>query len=137
MKTELKTIQLNVSSVDGETIAMSVNWGVAAAGNGRSEIPFYPAALDDVLAVSATRDDDTRWSLSNYGSWIDVAAPGYAIYSTYYDLNNSYGGYQFMSGTSMAAPHVASVAGVDNESKLVTLSGPGRPGAAIQCDEPG
>lgn len=85
---------------------------VAAAGNSRSDTPFYPAALEDAIAVSATRQDDTRWSLSNYGSWVDVAAPGYTIYSTYHDLNNYYGGYIFMSGTSMAAPHVAGLAGL-------------------------
>lgn len=85
---------------------------IAAAGNIRTDAPFYPAALDTVVAVSATRDDDTRWSLSNYGEWIDISAPGYAIFSTYNDLNNPYGGYTFMSGTSMAAPHVAGLAGL-------------------------
>lgn len=85
---------------------------VAAAGNSRSDTLFYPAALEDAIAVSATRQDDTRWSLSNYGAWVDVAAPGYTIYSTYHDLNNYYGGYIFMSGTSMAAPHVAGLAGL-------------------------
>lgn len=85
---------------------------VAAAGNGRSDEYFYPAALESVLSVSATRQDDTRWSLSNFGSWIDVAAPGYAIFSTYHALDNYYNGYTFMSGTSMAAPHVAGLAGL-------------------------
>ncbi len=83
---------------------------VAAAGNGRSDAPFYPAAYPGVLGVSASRNDDTRWSLSNFGDYIDLAAPGYAIYSTYSDLANYYGGYTFMSGTSMASPHVAGVA---------------------------
>lgn len=85
---------------------------VAAAGNARSNAPFYPAALDSVIGVAATRNDDTRWSLSNYGSFVDVAAPGYAVYSTYNDLQNAYGGYNYMSGTSMAAPHVAGLAGL-------------------------
>jgi thermitase len=85
---------------------------VAAAGNSRSDEYFYPAALENVLAVSATRQDDTRWSLSNFGSWIDIAAPGYAIFSTYHALDNYYSGYTFMSGTSMAAPHVVGLAGL-------------------------
>ena len=85
---------------------------IAAAGNNKSDAPFYPAALDDVVAVAATRNDDTSWSLSNYGPFIDVAAPGYAIYSTFNNLSNTYGGYSYKSGTSMAAPHVAGLAGL-------------------------
>lgn len=83
---------------------------VAAAGNARSNAPFYPAALDDVVGVAATRNDDTRWSLSNYGPFVELSAPGYAIYSTYNNLDNAYRGYNYMSGTSMASPHVAGLA---------------------------
>jgi len=85
---------------------------VAAAGNMGVERKFYPAALEGVIAVSATDANDQRWSLSNMGDYIDVAAPGYAVYSTYNDLENYYGGYNYMSGTSMAAPHVAGLAGL-------------------------
>ncbi len=85
---------------------------VAAAGNMGSDRKFYPAALDGVLAVSATDAQDKHWSLSNYGEYIDVAAPGYAVFSTYYDLNNYYHGYNYMSGTSMASPFVAGLAGL-------------------------
>lgn len=85
---------------------------VAAVGNGRSNVPFYPAAMAEVVGVAATRNDDTRWSLSNFGSFVEISAPGYAVYSTYNDLNNAYHGYNYMSGTSMAAPHVAGLAGL-------------------------
>lgn len=85
---------------------------VAAVGNARSNVPFYPAAMAEVVGVAATRNDDTRWSLSNYGSFVEISAPGYAVYSTYHDLNNAYHGYNYMSGTSMAAPHVAGLAGL-------------------------
>ncbi len=85
---------------------------VAAAGNSRSDTPFYPAADPRVIAVGATRDDDTLWSLSNFGPWVELTAPGYAIYSTYNRRDNVYSGYTFMSGTSMAAPHVAGLAGL-------------------------
>ncbi|MBX3054347.1 MAG: S8 family serine peptidase [Caldilineaceae bacterium] len=96
---------------------------VAAAGNGRSDTPFYPAALDGVVGVAATRNDDTRWSLSNYGSFVEVSAPGYAVYSTYNDLNNTYHGYNYMSGTSMAAPHVAGLAGlIFSQNPKVTVA---------------
>jgi len=85
---------------------------IAAAGNMASSQNFYPAAYDSVLAVSATTDSDGLWGLSNHGSYVDVAAPGYSIYSTDRDLDNAYGGYSFKSGTSMASPHVAGLAGL-------------------------
>ena len=66
--------------------------------------------MDHVLAVSATDYNDKIWGLSNYGDYIDVSAPGHVIYSTSNNLNNAYNGYTFLSGTSMAAPHVAGVA---------------------------
>ena len=83
---------------------------VAAAGNNNSSSPFYPAYFEEVIAVSATDSNDARASWSNYGDWVDISAPGVSIYSTYFDGTNST--YASMSGTSMAAPHVVSVAGL-------------------------
>jgi hypothetical protein len=78
---------------------------VAAAGNNGDTVPMYPAYYTNCLAVAATDTGDARASWSNYGDWVDVAAPGLSIYSTL--KNSSYG---YMSGTSMAAPHVAGLA---------------------------
>lgn len=64
-----------------------------------------PANYDAVVAVGAVEADGTRASYSNYGSWVDIAAPGTNIYSTY--PGSKYGN---MSGTSMACPHVSGVA---------------------------
>jgi thermitase len=81
---------------------------VAAAGNNNSNAPFYPASYTHVMGVSATDSYDARWSLSNYGDYISVAAPGRGVYST--DWLGGAGPYASRSGTSMAAPHVSGVA---------------------------
>jgi thermitase len=78
---------------------------VAAAGNSGDATPFYPAYYTNCIAVAATDANDARASWSNYGDWVDVAAPGASIYSTLKD-----NGYGYKSGTSMASPHVAGLA---------------------------
>ncbi|MBI6546475.1 MAG: peptidase S8 [Cyanobacteria bacterium NC_groundwater_1444_Ag_S-0.65um_54_12] len=78
----------------------------AAAGNNGSSAKSYPAAYDVCLAVAATDDADRKASFSSYGAkWVDVAAPGVGIWSTY--LADSY---RQLSGTSMATPHVSALA---------------------------
>ena len=77
---------------------------VAAAGNNYGAV-IYPAAYSEVIAVSATDSSDAIASWSSRGPEIDLAAPGVSIYSTYKGQT-----YKTLSGTSMAAPHVAGTA---------------------------
>ncbi|MFX0005650.1 MAG: S8 family peptidase, partial [Candidatus Hermodarchaeota archaeon] len=82
---------------------------IAAAGNSNNNIPHYPAAYSDVIAVSATNQDDNKASFSSFGDWVDVSAPGVDILSTVpYSFMGSY--YFLASGTSMATPHVSGFA---------------------------
>jgi thermitase len=78
---------------------------IAAAGNSGTNTKHYPAAYPEVIAVTATDENDNPAAFTTYGDWVDLAAPGTSIYSTY--LWNSY---VSMSGTSMACPHVTGVA---------------------------
>jgi len=78
---------------------------IAAAGNDANDTENYPAAYDEVVAVTATDQNDDPASFTSFGNWVEVAAPGVNIYSTFLDDS-----YAYMSGTSMSAPHVSGVA---------------------------
>jgi thermitase len=92
---------------------------VASAGNAYAlNTPSYPAAYDGVIAVAATDQYDNLSSFSNFGQWVDIAAPGVDIFSTY--PGAGCGGnpdcYSWMSGTSMASPVVAGAAALALDS---------------------
>jgi subtilisin family serine protease len=115
------TLQSAVDYASGRGVFLS-----CAAGNSNtsSTSNAYPAAYGNCFAVASTTSTDARSSFSNYGSWVEVAAPGSSIYSTW--LNS---GYNTISGTSMATPHVSGLAGL--------LSGQGLSNAQIRqriCD---
>jgi subtilisin family serine protease len=78
---------------------------VAAAGNSNTSVLHYPAAYSAVVAVTAVGETKTKAPFANYGSWIDVAAPGVGITSTIVTAQGS--GYATWSGTSMATPFVS------------------------------
>lgn len=80
---------------------------IAAAGNENTSQPSYPAVYPEVLSVAAVSYTGQRAPFSNYVDYIDVTAPGVQISSTYFNQQ-----YAALSGTSMASPHAAGLAGL-------------------------
>ncbi len=112
---------------DTKTLEDAVNYAwnkgsvlIAAAGNDGVSTTFEPASYSNVIAVAAVDRYDNLASFSNYGSWVDVAAPGVDIASTYPDNR-----YVYLSGTSMASPHVAVLVGL--------LAGQGRNNSQVRA----
>ena len=104
---------LSLGGGDSRTLAEACRYAysknvvlVAAAGNDGpcSDCVSYPAAYSECMAVSATSKDDSLAGFSSAGPEVELAAPGDEIYSTYL------GGYETLSGTSMACPHVSGAA---------------------------
>ncbi len=96
------------STILHDALKYAYNRGVlviGAVGNDATDIKHYPAAYDEVVAVTATDESDKPAEFTNFGDWVEVAAPGVDVYSTWWDDI-----YMYASGTSMSAPHVAGVA---------------------------
>lgn len=78
-----------------------------AAGNSNNDNPYYLNTRGDCIDIAAVDGNDVKTSVSNYGTWVDICAPGQSIYSTYSDhYTNTYA---YDSGTSMTTGMVAGV----------------------------
>lgn len=106
---------------------------VAAAGNLDTDIAQYPAAAPCALGVTAVGPGFHKSDFASYGPWVDVAAPGDRIYSTYP------GGYSWWRGTSMATPFVSGQAALllsGDETLTLTAIGQYITGAAKTLHDP-
>jgi thermitase len=138
-----KVINMSIGVRASRTLETAVNnaWSkgvvlVAAAGNGGNQTKIYPGAYPNVIAVAATDNSDAKASFSTYGaSWVDVAAPGVNVYSTFPNhkfvlgtQNNRSFGYDVGNGTSMSSPIVAATAA------LAWASHPGATNTSVRAN---
>ncbi len=94
---------------------------VAAAGNDSQVLPYYPGAYEHVMSVAATDTSDNKAWFSNWGTWVDVGAPGVGLSTV------SGNGYTTgFAGTSGACPHVAGLA-------ALLFSVPGATNASVRA----
>jgi len=107
-----KVINISLAMTASPDLVEAVNyaWGqgaiiIAAAGNKGGPEPSYPAYYVNCLAVAGTNENNSLALLSSHGDWVDVAAPGFNIYSEL--PQNQYG---YKTGTSSAGAHVSGVA---------------------------
>ncbi len=139
-----KVISMSLGGSSGSsTLQSAVNYAwskgvvlVAAAGNNGNTAATYPAYYANCIAVAATDQNDMKASWSSYGSWVDVAAPGVEILSTLPNHTNKIGAsnYGSLSGTSMATPHVAGLAGLIWASSYGTSNTDVRSRIESTCD---
>ncbi len=115
-----KVINLSLGVGRSRALEDAVNyaWGrgvvvVAAAGNGNSKAGVYPARYANTIAVAATDANDKKTSISSYGTWVEVAAPGSENFSTFpnhtYAINKS-PNYDYGNGTSVSTAYVSGLA---------------------------
>ncbi|SUI45422.1 S8 family peptidase [Shewanella baltica] len=88
-------------------VAAGITFVVAAGNDNSNACNYSPARAADAITVGSTTSNDSRSSFSNYGTCLDIYAPGSSITSSWYTSNSAT---NTISGTSMASPHVAGVA---------------------------
>ncbi|MFI9823629.1 S8 family peptidase [Streptomyces sp. NPDC052013] len=91
------------------SIASGVTYAVAAGNSSANASSFSPARVTEAITVGATTSTDARASYSNYGSVLDIFAPGSSITAGWHTSDSAT---NTISGTSMATPHVAGAAAV-------------------------
>jgi len=115
-----------LDSAVSNSIASGVTYSIAAGNSNVDACTTSPARVANALTVGSTTNTDARSSFSNFGTCLDIFAPGSSITSAWYTTNTAT---NTISGTSMAAPHVAGVAALYLQNNL--SASPSTVGGAI------
>ncbi|WP_198667422.1 S8 family peptidase [Glycomyces dulcitolivorans] len=97
----------SLNNAVASAVTSGVTFVVAAGNSAANACNYSPASTPSAITVGATTSTDARASYSNYGSCVDIFAPGSSITSAWYTSTSAT---NTISGTSMASPHVAGVA---------------------------
>jgi subtilisin family serine protease len=101
------TASTTLDTAVSNSIAAGITYAVAAGNDNANASTYSPARVASAITVGATTSTDARASYSNYGSSLDIFAPGSSITSAWYTGTSAT---STISGTSMASPHVAGAA---------------------------
>jgi subtilisin family serine protease len=123
------------------SVAAGVVYAIAAGNDNKDACNTSPARADEGITVGATTNSDARASFSNFGGCVDIFTPGHNITSSW---NTGAADNKTISGTSMAAPHVAGIVALylgtnpnaspnDVAKALVDNSTPNKVGSPGQC----
>ncbi|MFI1193971.1 S8 family peptidase [Micromonospora sp. NPDC020750] len=112
----------SLNTAVANSIADGVTYAVAAGNSNANACNYSPASVASAITVGATQSNDARASYSNYGTCVDIFAPGTSVLSAWYTSNTAT---NTISGTSMASPHVAGAAA------RVLQNNPGWPPAQV------
>lgn len=96
-------VSSSLNTAVNNSVDAGVVWAVAAGNDNADACTKSPASAAKALTVGASTSSDARASFSNFGTCVDLFAPGSGIYSSTYNGDNTYASW---SGTSMATPHV-------------------------------
>lgn len=100
------TYSAALNSAVSSAISSGLTFVVAAGNDNANAANYSPASVASAITVGATTSTDARSAFSNYGTVLDIFAPGSNILSSYIGSNSATAS---LSGTSMASPHVAGV----------------------------
>ena len=100
-------VSSSLNTAVNNSVDAGVVWAVAAGNDNADACTKSPASAAKALTVGASTSSDARASFSNFGTCVDLFAPGSGIYSSTYNGDNTYASW---SGTSMATPHVTGAA---------------------------
>ncbi|WP_320066863.1 S8 family peptidase [Micromonospora sp. RTGN7] len=97
-------LNTSLNTAVANSVADGVTYAVAAGNSNANACNYSPAAVASAITVGATQSNGARASYSNYGTCVDIFAPGTGVLSAWYTSTTAT---NTISGTSMASPHVA------------------------------